>query len=256
MQIKFKKIYILVIGTLVLIPTFALAAKSQNTNAEKNTVSSAGASQAKVESLKTRGNQEIDRRVTLLNQLTSKIDGLKKLTADQKSQFSSEIKQNIDDLTALKTKINADTDLDTLKADVKLIVDSYRVYAIFMPKIHLLAGAAVATEIATNLTALADKLDVRIKSAAASGTDATIMNAELSDMRAKITSAISDIKSAEDAALSAVPSGYPENRSTLQASRTSLKSATTNLLAAKLDASKIIRALKPKKTNSNKNTNS
>lgn len=200
--------------------------------------------QAKIDNLRSRGIKEIDRRVRSLSILAVRVKTLQKLSADQKTQFATEIQQNVTDLTSLRTKINVDMDLATLKTDVKSVVDSYRIYAVFMPKIHILTATGSASQIATKLSTMSEKLNTRISEAEANGKDVANLKTLLADMNAKIKAGQDQIKSAEDKALSAVPSGFPESRSTLAESNKTLAEAKQSLVAAKQDASQIVAGLK------------
>src|SRR5579872_6107659 len=86
--------------------------------------------QTRQTNLKTRADNEITRRITALNDLITRINGFTRLTADQKSSFVTQIQTEINTLTSLKTKIDADTDTATLKTDVQSIVAEYRVFAL------------------------------------------------------------------------------------------------------------------------------
>ena len=187
-------------------------------------------------SLKKRAGQEIDRRTKSLNDLVKRINSVKKLTGDQKSSFSSQIQTEINNLDALlRTKINGDTDFETLKADVKSIVDSYRVYLLFMPKIHILAASDVLLETADKFSALADKLKTRLDQAQSAGKDVSALQTALVDMRAKIQDAKTQAQNAAAAVTPLTAEGYPGNKATLQSARAMLETARKDLKAARVD---------------------
>ncbi len=95
-----KYIILAVLIAAIAIPAQALADRMRSET-------SAGASgtgqavQARMDNLKDRANREIDRRVDALGKMVDKISGMKRLTADEKSSFTSQINQNIDDLNNL-----------------------------------------------------------------------------------------------------------------------------------------------------------
>src|SRR2546430_118634 len=72
--------------------------------------------------LKDLANKELARRLTALQTVINKINGVKRLTSEQKASLTSQVQQDIASLTALQTKIQADTDLTTLRTDVQSIV--------------------------------------------------------------------------------------------------------------------------------------
>jgi len=67
------------------------------------------------EQFTARAEKEITRRLDFLNQLTTKIGNIKKLSAAQKTDLQSQIQAQIDGLNALQVKIKADTDNTTLR---------------------------------------------------------------------------------------------------------------------------------------------
>lgn len=198
----------------------------------------------KIANLQARANKEIDRRLGRLNKLIARINNMKRLTADQKSSLISQIQTEITNLTNLKTKIAGDTDLPTLKADVRSIVTSYRVFALFVPQISLLASADRTLEVTDKLTAIATKLQTRIQTAQNNGKDVTSLQTALTDMQNKISDAKTQATNAINAVLPLTPSGYPGNVTVLQSSRTVIQTAHQDLVTARQDAKTIIKGLR------------
>ena len=164
----------------------------------------------KTELKRERAYQEIDRRIEALNQLIERINKIKRISEEQKTSLVAQVQAEITSLTNLRTKIAADTDLATLTADKKSIVDSYRVFVIFMPKITIIAHA-----------------------------DAIIETAELmktknpsTETLVKITEAINQANSAISKVINLDPSGYPGNKSELQSARSMLQVARQDLKSA------------------------
>ncbi len=204
----------------------------------------------RITNLKGRADQEIDRRLAALNLISAKIGSLKHITADQKASFKQQIDQNISDLTALKTKIDADTDLLTLRTDARSIVTSYRIFALFIPKIYLLASADRASEAVDLLTGIGAKLQVRLDQAANKGKDVTDLKAKLDDMNAKIADAKAKIQDLNNTVPSLAPDGYPGNKTVLQSSRAELRTIRQDLVTAIQDARQAVQDLRALKTSS------
>lgn len=200
--------------------------------------------QNRITNLKSRADAEIDRRITSLNKLLTRISGMKRLSSAQISAFTSEIQTEITNLTNLKAKIDADTDLATLQTDVKSIVLSYRVYALFMPQLHILAAADRILEYTDKFTAFATKLQSRITQAQSQGKDVSSLQAALTDMEAKIADAKTQANNAIAEVTPLTPDGYPGNKSTLLDARSKIKAALTDLQGARQDAMTIINGLK------------
>lgn len=198
----------------------------------------------RLEKLRTRAIAEIDRRLKSLTGLTEKINAIKRLTAEQKSALTSSIQEQINSLTSLKTKIQSDSDLETLKADAKSIVDSYRIYLLYIPKIHILTVADAELNYADKLTELAFKLENRLNEKKANGQDVSSWVTLLTQMKSKISEGKSQAQSAFDAVLNLKPEDYPGNKSTLESARQTLQKARQSLQEARRLASQIIGGIK------------
>src|SRR5258708_938114 len=109
---------------------------------------------AKRENLKkTNADRELDRRITSLNALIDRINNIVHISADQKAALVGQVQAIITDLTNLKAKIDADTDLTTLTSDKKSIVTTYRVFVFLIPKVTIMAQADRELNIAAEMTA-------------------------------------------------------------------------------------------------------
>lgn len=157
-----------------------------------------------------RADQEIMKRITALNGLINRINAMKKLTASQKSSLTSQLNTEIANLQTLKAKIDGDTDLQTLTADKKSVVDSFRVYALFMPKISILAYADRILDIVNDLKA----------------------KNPTGDALTKVNDAQTQAQNAINTVLPLDPSGYPGNKTQLVAARSMLKTANQDVRAA------------------------
>ncbi len=228
---------ILVAIGLTTIPALAQSSSpAASTKGEKAT--------QRLSNLKNRADKEVDRRVASLNNLVGKVNSIKRLTDSQKSTFVSQIQTEVTNLTTLKAKIDADTDLDTLKADIKSIVNSYRVYALFIPKIHLLVAADGMLETADKFTALVTKLQTKIQAAQGAGKDVSSLQATLTDLQSKITDAKNQANQVISTVTPLAPEGYPGNKTTLQTASNMLKTGRADFKAARDDAKTIVSGLK------------
>ncbi len=184
--------------------------------------------------LRTRAGLEINRRVASLNKLITKIGGLKRLTADQKSSLTIQVQTEITNLNTIKTKIDADSDLETLKTDTKSIVTSYRVYALFMPKIEILAASDMLIETSDKISSIAAKLQTKVDEAKVKGKDVTALQTTISDIQGKIADAKTQAQNAQNAVIPLTPDGYPGNKATLQSARAMLVAGRKDLEAIRL----------------------
>lgn len=210
----------------------------------RNSTAAAERQQAKLDAqsdnLKNRATNEINRRIDSLNKLLTRISEFKKLSTTQKSTLTTQVQAQITALNTLLAKINADTDTATLKADVKSIVDSYRIYALFMPQIQILGAADRVLTIIDEMTTHATTLGTKITAAKTAGKDVTDLETLLTDMNAKIADAKTQAQAAIDAVTPLTPAGFPGNKTTLQSARQMVEAAVKDLNMARQDARKII----------------
>ena len=198
----------------------------------------------RIQTIKDRSDKEIDNRLTSLNNALSAVAGAKKLNATDKANFTAEIQTDISILTALKAKIDADTDLTTLRTDAKSIFTDYRVYAVFLPQIHLLAAADIMGVTADNLTTIANKLATRLQTLQSGGKDVSALQTILNDMNVKIADAKTQYAAVETEVIGLTPASYPGSSATLKDARTKIKAGATDLKAARDDAKKIVEGIK------------
>src|SRR5665213_2400081 len=126
---------VLVLG--VALPAFALTA-----NATASTSAKVEARQATAISKgQDKAKQEITRRIDALTKMGERVNQMQRLSDSEKATLSTNFKAQIDELTTLAGKVDADTDAATLKTDVQSITKSYRVFALVMPQAAIQAAA-------------------------------------------------------------------------------------------------------------------
>jgi chromosome segregation ATPase len=197
-----------------------------------------------IDSARTRADQEIARRVSALNALLTRLSSAKRVSADEKSALTASIQGQIQTLTALKAKIDAETDLNDLKSDIKSITASYRIYMLVIPQGLIEASADRVSTIASQLTALSAKIDARLSQLASAGKDVSAQQSALADLNAKAA----DAQARASAALSLIADLSPDNgdaalaqqnKTALQNARADIKAATSAIKAAYKDAQSI-----------------
>src|ERR1700683_867845 len=146
---------------------------------------SAAVQATRLATLKTRGDAEINRRITDLTAALAKVQAVTTLTASDKSTLVSQIQTEVSGLNALKSKLDADTTLAAARTDVQSIVADFRVYVLMLPKAPLPAAFDSLAVVQTKLTALETQLQTAINNAKAAGKNVTAMQAGLTDMQAK-----------------------------------------------------------------------
>ncbi len=198
---------------------------------------------------KEKANKEIDRRIEGLNKLVKRVDRAKKLTDTQKTALAKIVQDQIGVLTALKAKIAADTDLVMLRADVQSITKAYRIYALVLPQIEVIAAADRALTIVDTMTTLGAKLQARITEMQNAGKDVAAFNASMTDFNAMLADAKVQAQAAIDLVLTLTPDNgdqakFEANRKALQDARTKVRAANKDLSQARHDANEIRKSLK------------
>ncbi len=204
-----------------------------------------------------KADQEITRRIASLNDLNTRVQAMQKVTDAFKQSLSTNVQAQIAGLTALKAKIDADTDVATLKTDIKAIADSYRVYLLVLPQSRIAAAADRVVTIAGMMTTLGAKLQTRIAAAQGAGTDVTALTAALNDVTSKLTDAVAQAQKAVSTTAPLTPDNGDKtkaaaNTASLKAAKGDIQTATKDLQAARKDVQTILAGLKklPKATGS------
>lgn len=210
---------------------------------------------ARLSSLHIAADTAITARLTSLNSASARINGLAKLSSDQKAQFNGQITTDINALTALKSKADADTDLTTLRADYRSIFTTYRIYAEFLPQLHLLIASDTMGVSADKLTQFATKLQSRVQAAG----NPSNLTSLLSDMQAKNADADTQYKNVQSQVSQLTPQGYDANpsgtTSILKGARSEIQTGANDLKASWADAKQIMQALKAMHTSASPSSN-
>ena len=187
-----------------------------------------------------RSDQEINARLASLEALASRIRQMQKLSDSEKASLQSDVQNVIDQLTALKAKIAADTDAATIKTDTQSVAKAYRVYMLVLPKVQILAAVDRINTISTNFIAVITKLQAALGQVP-SGSNTASISAALADMTAKVTEAQSQAQAASAEVISLVPDNGDKtiaasNKKALKDARTKIQAAQKDLVAAQKDA--------------------
>ncbi|MES2134888.1 MAG: hypothetical protein V4449_01440 [Patescibacteria group bacterium] len=208
---------------------------------------------------KDKAHQEIDRRVTNLNALVLRVQAMLNLSEADKTAIAGTLTAQVNALNALKAKIDADADPETLKGDVKSVTDSYRIYALIIPQGAIIAAADRIVTVATKLHLISLKFETRIAAAATAGNDVKAVRVTLEEYNSKIANASLQAQAAVNAIVTLVPDDgdatkKAANIKALKDARAKIVLAQKDLQTARKDADKIITALKGMKVNSTATT--
>ena len=204
---------------------------------------------ARLQGVKEKADAEIDRRITALNEMTAKVQAMAKVSGDTKGSVAALVSSEIANLTALKSKIEAETDLTALKTDVKSITGSYRIFALVIPQGRVEVAADKIVDVASSLMALSGKLQARIETAKSAGRDVADVSAKLADLNTKVADANTQASAAASAVATLAPDNgnatkAEANAETLKESRAKIKIALKDIDDARSDAKSIVKTLK------------
>jgi hypothetical protein len=208
---------------------------------------------------KTKAGNEIDRRIKALTDLSTRVTGMTKVTAEFKQNLATNVQNQITALTNLKAKIEADTDGATLKTDIQTITQSYRVFALVIPQARIAAAADREATLINMLAGLGAKLQARLQTAQQAGADVTALATALTDMGNKLASAQTHAQAAITGSATLTPdngdaAGMKANTDALQAARKEIEAAHQDLIAARKAADTILKGLKTLKVNTTAST--
>lgn len=196
------------------------------------------------QAIKQVGGQEISRRLTVLNNLLTKINDATHLSASDKSYLTTEVNGEISGLTQLQTKLANDTTLNAAVTDAKGIITDYRVYVLVAPKVMLVKTADDQQTTESNLSTLAAKLQYRISKFSKKGKDVSQLQQELNDMNVQIKNAQTISVNIEQSVLPLQPANYNSNHNVLIGDLNQLKTAHADNKNAVSDAKNIIAGIK------------
>jgi len=141
-----------------------------------------------IDKIKAKWAALITERITALGKHKTKITDSKVLTDDQKNTLTTMIDKNVTDLTTLNTTLSGETDISKAKVDVKSIYSTFRIYAVFIPKIsHLVALYTQQSHIITLLSTTIPKLQTKLDTWKAKGVDTTSYQKTLDDAKTNFT---------------------------------------------------------------------
>ena len=118
----------------------------------------------------TKADTDISNRIDSLNKTLEKIQAMKNVSDSEKAPIASDLQSEVTKLQALKSKIDSDTDLATIKADLATIISGSRIYVLVIPRANILASVDKINTIATMFGTISTKLQSRINEIKASST--------------------------------------------------------------------------------------
>ncbi len=206
----------------------------------------------KIQRAKTTADKILDQRIENLNKLKDRIAQFKNVNDNDKTSIYTVISNVISDLNSLRTAIENATSTDQVKQLREMVNNNYRVYALIMPQLSIIASADRIITTISMLSIVTSKIEIRI-GAIATGTDITsanlaLANKTLQNMKDKLIQAQTDAQSAVSLVAPLVPDQGDKavadsNLKIMKDARAKIKSAQTSIVGAKKDAETITKIL-------------
>lgn len=238
-NIKSGAIAILCAGLILTSVSFVFAQTSSPSGTPNNSAN-------RISMIKSKADAEIARRITSITDLLARIQTLKRVSDSDKSSLTGMGNTMIANLNILKTKIDADTDIATLRIDWKSIFDQYRVYMLFMPQLRIYVAADRINDTTNLMMQVSAKLQGRINGNAAWQSTLNDANSKITDAETQAQNAINATKGLQpDQGNNAIASS---NKQALLSAKGMIMTAITDLQTARTDFVTIINALKVSKS--------
>jgi hypothetical protein len=173
------------------------------------------------------GDDAIAKRQASLDVATGKINGLVSkgsLTSAQAGPLLDQITTNKNGLSALKTKLDAETDITAARTDVKNIYLQFRIYAVFLPRTRHVVALDVMTNVDAKLKGLEPKIEDAIAKAPADKKDQ--LNTLYADFKAQLKEAEAQIDAGQGQLPVLTPNIYNTDRATYDKAFSALQADT------------------------------
>ncbi len=190
------------------------------------------------------GDAKINERLAALDKLAGDAQSHKALTDQQRQTILSDVQTNKDGLNALKSKLDAETDINAARTDVKNIYVQFRIFAVVIPRDRGEIVLFHEQNVIAKLTAGNQKITDAIQKAKDKGDDVTQLLALQSDYNAKLADATKQANAAQGLIASLTPANYPGTNDTLKTYRSDLKAAHDDIKDAAKDLHQITQMLK------------
>ena len=179
------------------------------------------------------GDQRIDERTAALTKLNDKANfqvAAGHITSSQASAIQADVTSNQSGLATLKSKLDAETDADAARQDVRNIYTQFRIYAVVLPRDYHEIVLDIMTNVQAKLAGLEPKLQQAIASAPAG--EQQQLNTLYSDYTAKVSAASTQITNANGLVSYFTPDNFNNNQATYHTNWLNFRS---DILAGRAD---------------------
>ncbi len=193
--------------------------------------------------LKTHGAAEVDRRLAMFQTVSTRLASSTQLTAVDKTTLGKLVEDQVTTLGALKSKLAAENDLTAARKDVQAIIDEYRVYGLLVAQISLVTAsdrmAETNTQLMTVVTELQKKADVLKKA----GKETTDVQKDIDAAKTAITAAQPLFVKLSTQMIAFKAPDYPAGHISLVASRDDITKARDGFRTARVSIDSALDAI-------------
>ncbi|MEK9165853.1 MAG: hypothetical protein AAB525_03295 [Patescibacteria group bacterium] len=194
--------------------------------------------------LQNLGATMIDKRVAAIAKYDSLLAKTKYVTETTLTQVRGELSRVSSELGTLKTKIQGETDIAILKADIKSIVNNYRVYQVFLPQSAGIVSVDRMKTYEAKLNELKNKISQKADELEGQGKDASAIRNLISLAEGNISTGTGHIATAESK-FTSMTIADPEGARTLKLEgRTALISAKQSFSEARKNMRDAVQEIK------------
>lgn len=232
------------IGTVIAMSAVLAVSAAAPATSATPTSTKAASQQDKVTKTQDKNLAIIDKRVEELNKLVTRVQETRNLTDTQKTTISSTVQALIMNFGELRMRIENSTSSEALKADKEQLSKTYRIHALFMPQINVIASADRVITVLNMFLSIGPKLEARMNQLGTTTENVVAWT----DFKAKLIEANSLAQTAVNQVVALFPdegdkTKMAENLKILKDSRTKIQTAHKDLVAARKDAQTIVNSL-------------
>jgi chromosome segregation ATPase len=187
-----------------------------------------------VASLQTKADAKITKSTSDLSKYLTRVQAMKKLSSTELATITGQLQAQLSSLASSKAKIDADTTVADVRADIKSLTAAHATFALTLSQDRLLTSTDKISTIIPQMTTVEAKLQTRITAAQTAGKDVTSAQASLTDMQAKLADANTQYTEAQSEA-----AGTQSDKTTLKDAQSKIKAVTQDLKAARADITAI-----------------
>ena len=151
--------------------------------------------------------EEVGRRLSVLNTLSQKADEITIITSTEKQTLKTMVDEEIKSLESIIIYIGDESSASGLQQEKKIVANSYSTFALYVPKVRIIAHANMIVSIADALTAI---------------TSDSVLMPQIDDAKVKAQNAVNLVTPL-------TPENYPGFKTTFKTARDLLKTARMNL---------------------------